>query len=164
MVSDELAEELGFKMVWRHPFDKSTITSRFGVTANRPTPHRGLDYAPAEGTNIPAVTKGTVRLVQWSDILGWVLVQTAWDQINSKTIFVGYCHLKDKPTLTVGTAIRMGQTIGKVGNTGSASKGAHLHLTIGPSKTSVFTGLVFDPEKIIDQQMSFCTCCKRYDA
>jgi murein DD-endopeptidase MepM/ murein hydrolase activator NlpD len=151
-------------MAYRHPFDKSLITSRFGATANRPTPHRGLDYAPAEGTNIPAVTKGTVRLVQWSEVLGWVLVQTAWDLITNKTMFIGYCHLKDKPTLAVGATLRMGQIIGKVGNTGSASRGAHLHLTVGPAQNSVFAGVVIDPEKFIDQQASFCTCCKRYDA
>jgi len=151
-------------MAWRHPFNKSTITSRFGVTANRPSPHRGLDYAPKEGTNIPAISKGTVRSVVWSDVLGWVLVQTVWDAINGKTLYAGYCHLKEKPTLAVGATLRIGQTIGKVGNTGSASRGAHLHLTIGPTQQSVFAGAVFDPEQIIDQQMSYCPTCKRHDA
>jgi len=151
-------------MTWRHPFEKRTITSRFGATANRVSPHRGLDYAPKEQTPIPAVSKGTVRLVQWSDVLGWVLMQTAWDQINGKAIFVGYCHLFEKPTLKVGAKLKMGQVIGKVGNTGSASRGAHLHLTIGPAEKSVFAGVVFDPEEIIDQQMSYCDKCKRYDA
>jgi murein DD-endopeptidase MepM/ murein hydrolase activator NlpD len=151
-------------MTYRHPFAKTTITSRFGATENRATAHRGLDYAPKEGTNIPAVTKGTVRLVQWSDVLGWVLVQTAWDAINNKTMFLGYCHLQEKPSLAVGTTLRIGQIIGKVGNTGSASRGAHLHLTVGPAQNSVFAGAVIDPEKFIDQQMSYCPTCKRHDA
>jgi murein DD-endopeptidase MepM/ murein hydrolase activator NlpD len=148
-------------MTWRHPFDKSTITSRFGATANRPTAHRGLDYAPREGTAIPAVSKGTVRLVQWSAVLGWVLVQTAWDHINSRTVFVGYCHLQQQPTLKVGATLRIGQTIGRVGNTGSASRGPHLHLTVGNAQNSVFTGAVVDPEKFIDDQISYCPRCKR---
>jgi murein DD-endopeptidase MepM/ murein hydrolase activator NlpD len=151
-------------MLWRHPFDKRTITARFGATANRATPHRGVDYAPREGTNIPAVSAGTVRLVQWSDVLGWVLVQTAWNHIEGKTLFVGYSHLFEKPTLRVGQRVNIGQTIGKVGNTGSASRGAHLHLTIGPAQNSVFAGVVFDPEKMIDQLSSYCDKCKRYDA
>jgi murein DD-endopeptidase MepM/ murein hydrolase activator NlpD len=151
-------------MFWRHPFDKRTITSRFGATANRVNPHRGLDYAPREQTAIPAVTKGTVRLVQWSDVLGWVVVQSAWDHINRKTLFVGYSHLFEKPKLRSGQKLKMGQPIGKVGNTGSASRGAHLHLTVGPTPKSVFVGVVVDPEEVIDQQSSYCDKCKRYDA
>jgi murein DD-endopeptidase MepM/ murein hydrolase activator NlpD len=142
------------QMSWRHPFAKKLITSRFGTTANRLTAHRGLDYAPKEGTRIPAASNGTVQLVKWSSILGWVLVQSAWDSINGRAVFVGYCHLQEKPALEVGTRIIMGQTVGKCGNTGSASKGAHLHMTIGPKKNSVFMGVVFDPEKFIDEQIA----------
>lgn len=141
-------------MSWRHPFAKKLITSRFGTTANRLTAHRGLDYAPAEGTRIPAVSDGTIMLVKKSAILGWVIVQSAWDSIKKKPVFVGYCHLKEKPVLTVGTKIKIGQTVGKVGNTGSASRGAHLHLTIGPKTNSVFMGVVFNPETFIDEQIA----------
>ncbi len=141
-------------MSWRHPFNKKLITSRFGTTANRLTAHRGLDYAPKESTRIPAASSGTVRSVRWSAILGWVLVQSAWDSIKGRTVYIGYCHLQEKPALKVGTRILMGQTVGKCGNTGSASKGAHLHLTIGPRVTSVTMGVVFDPEKFIDEQIA----------
>lgn len=150
--------------MWQHPFPKDTITSRFGVTARRSSPHRGLDYAPRGGTPIPAVSKGTVRLVQWSDVLGWVLVQTAWDHQKKKTVFVGYCHLEEKPKLTKGQKIEMGDIIGKVGNTGSASRGNHLHLTIGSKVKAVFYGAVFDPEAFIDNQIALtkvCPTCKR---
>jgi murein DD-endopeptidase MepM/ murein hydrolase activator NlpD len=142
------------QMSWRHPFNKKLITSRFGTTANRLTAHRGLDYAPKEGTRIPAASSGTVQSVRWSAILGWVLVQSAWDSIKGRTVYIGYCHLQEKPALAVGAKIIMGQTVGKCGNTGSASKGAHLHLTIGPRVTSVTMGVVFDPEKFIDEQIA----------
>ncbi len=138
----------------RHPFSKKLITSRFGTTARRLTAHRGLDYAPKEGKAIPAVAAGTVQAVKWSSVLGHVLVQSAWDEINGRTVFIGYCHLQEKPTLKVGDRVKEGQTIGKVGNTGSASKGAHLHLTIGPRVTSVTFGVVFDPETFIDERLS----------
>lgn len=140
-------------MSWRHPFPKKTITSRFGTTARRVTAHRGLDYAPKEGTRIPAVADGTVKTVKWSSILGWVLVQSAWDALEGRAVFIGYCHLQEKPALEVGARIKEGQTVGKVGNTGSASKGAHLHLTIGPKVNSVFMGVVFNPETFIDDQI-----------
>ena len=148
-------------MTWRHPFNKKTITSRFGATENRPNAHRGLDYAPRERTPIPAVTAGTVKLVQWSDVLGWVLVQTGWDAINKKTVFIGYCHLFAEPKLKPGAKLEIGQEIGRVGNTGNASRGAHLHLTIGPTAKSVFAGVVVDPEKFIDDQISYCDKCGR---
>ncbi len=93
------------------------------------------------------------HLVKWSSILGWVLVQTAWDSINDKVVYIGYCHLQEEPKLKPGTIITQSQTVGKVGNTGSASKGAHLHLTIGPRVNSVFFGTVFDPEKFIDERL-----------
>jgi murein DD-endopeptidase MepM/ murein hydrolase activator NlpD len=141
-------------MSWRHPFNKKLITSRFGTTQNRLTAHRGLDYAPKEGSRIPAVTEGTVQVVKWSSILGWVLVQSAWDAINGKAVFIGYCHLQEKPALQPKTRIKIGQTIGKVGNTGSASRGAHLHLTVGPRVTSVTFGVVFDPETFIDERIN----------
>jgi murein DD-endopeptidase MepM/ murein hydrolase activator NlpD len=168
-------------MPWQHPFNKRTITSRFGATANRPTPHRGLDYAPPANTVIPAVNAGTIRLIQWSDILGWVVVQSAWDAVAKKTVFVGYSHLSCNThgancrgpkalgnhsplrSTVVGNKKKLGEPVGRVGNTGSASRGAHLHLTIGPNLRHVFSGVVWDPEKFIDDQIaaSVCSCCKR---
>ena len=144
---------MGFVQM-RHPFPKKTITSRFGTTARRLTAHRGLDYAPKEGTRIPAVADGTIQTNKWSKILGWVVVQSAWDSIKGRTVFIGYCHLQEQPKLKVGDRVKEGQTIGKVGNTGSASRGAHLHLTIGPKVNSVFLGVVFDPESFIDEQIN----------
>lgn len=168
-------------MSWRHPFSKSTITSRFGVTANRSSPHRGLDYAPKANTVIPAATKGTIKLIQWSDVLGWVIVQSGWDYLRNRTVYVGYSHLScaihgancrgpqalgdHSPLVStvMGSKKEIGDPIGRVGNTGSASRGAHLHLTIGNTLKSVFQGVVVDPEKFIDDQASakVCPTCKR---
>jgi murein DD-endopeptidase MepM/ murein hydrolase activator NlpD len=100
------------------------------------------------------VADGTVQSVKWSRILGWVLVQSAWDEIGNRTVFIGYCHLQEEPKLKAGTKIKKSQTVGLTGNTGSASKGSHLHLTIGPRPTSVFFGVVFDPETFIDERLS----------
>jgi murein DD-endopeptidase MepM/ murein hydrolase activator NlpD len=137
----------------RHPFPKAAITSRYGVTANRPNAHRGLDYAVKDGTWIPAVSAGTVVLNAWSDVLGWCVVQSVWDKINGRTMFVGYAHLKAKSPHAVGAVIREGQGIGRQGNTGSASKGSHLHLTVGPTARHIFIGATVDPEKFIDERL-----------
>lgn len=148
-------------MIWQHPFSKRTISSRFGATANRVNPHRGTDYAPGALSRIPAVTDGKVALIQWSNVLGWVMVQQTADGW-----FIGYCHLNcathginckrqgcDSPykNLKVGDALTRGQSVGRVGNTGSASRGAHLHLTLSRDLKGVFAGKVYDIEKHIDK-------------
>jgi murein DD-endopeptidase MepM/ murein hydrolase activator NlpD len=152
-------------MSWRHPFSKRTITSRYGATANRPSPHRGLDYAPGEKKVIPAVADGEIVFVGWSDCLGWVAVQKCRAS-NGQIVFVGYCHMRSKVSwYKVGDFRRAGEGIGKVGNTGSCSRGAHLHLTIGPKVDSVFRGTTVNPETFIDQQAARCAnctgCCKK---
>jgi murein DD-endopeptidase MepM/ murein hydrolase activator NlpD len=155
-------------MSWQHPFDKKTITSRFGETARRDTPHRGTDYAPKANTLIPAVTDGRIEKIFWSSCLGWVAVQSS----ASKKYYIGYCHLschqhgincegpslhKDGSTcmknLKVGDTVAMGEWVGRTGNTGSCSRGAHLHLTLGRDVNSVQWGRVEDAEKYIDSQL-----------
>jgi len=131
----------------RLPFPANTITGTFGsMSAYRRKhglqPHSGVDFAP-KGSNggktaIPAVASGTVKLVQWSNVLGWVLVQTVWDVKKKKAAYVGYCHLKDEPKLKVGDKVKEGDTIGIMGTTGSASSGIHLHLTISWKLKGVF--------------------------
>lgn len=166
---------------WQHPFPKSMITSRFGVTARRSSPHRGLDYATKANTIIPAVSKGTIKLIQWSDVLGWVVVQSAWDNTKKKAVYVAYCHLScakhgikcagpqalgNHSPLTstvVGSKKEFGDPVGRMGNTGSASSGVHCHLTISPEIKGVFYGTVFDPEEFIDNMIKpeVCECCKK---
>lgn len=167
---------------WKHPFDKRTITSRFGATARRDTPHRGTDYAPRANSLIPAVTAGTVRKIAWSNCLGWYMVQTGWAE--NKTWYIQYSHLSCKThgincrgpkiskcitpfhRLKVGDKLKLGQAAGRVGNTGSCSRGAHLHLTLGRTVNAGVSGTVYDIEKFIDEQMAIpsvkvCRTCKQ---
>lgn len=137
----------------RHPFPTTFITSRYGVGANRPHPHRGLDYAVAKNTWIPAIAPGQVVINTWSDVLGWVLVQSVWDSVNKKVVYAGYSHLKRKSPHKVGARLQEGQGIGIQGNTGSASRGDHLHLTVGPTPKHVFIGETYDPEKFINERL-----------
>lgn len=146
----------------RLPFPENTITGTFGSMSefrrkNNLQPHSGVDFAPAGSnrgkTPIPAVGDGTVRLVQFSQVLGWVLVHTVWDIKKKKAAFVGYSHLSCKAhginckgghdastalDLKVGERVKEGQTIGIMGNTGSASSGVHLHLTMSWTEKGVF--------------------------
>lgn len=153
-------------MTWLHPFAKSKITSRFGSLDNRQTAHRGTDYAPGAQKLIPAITDGRIVAIEWSDCLGWVVVQSS----ASGKYHIGYCHLscsrhgincqgprlhKDGSTglktLRVGDEVEAGVThVGRVGNTGKCSRGAHLHATLGKTALSYKWGTVMDLEKYID--------------
>ena len=102
---------------------------------------------------------GTIVFIGWSDCLGNVVVQQCKDK-KGKTVFIGYCHLLAKPkSYKVGDFRAAGQSIQKVGNTGACSRGAHLHLTIGPKANSVFQGVTYNPETFIDEQIKTCANC-----
>lgn len=107
-------------------------------------PHSGVDFAMPEGTPIPAVAQGTIVLQQYSRILGNVTVlrvlayDPKGDRKEKELFYVGYCHLKE-PGLPVGTKIwKAEQTIGLVGNTGSATTGPHVHITVSKQVKGVF--------------------------
>lgn len=140
----------------RFPFDPKFITGRFGTLSefrrkNGMQPHSGVDWARPEGTPIPSIANGTIVLQQWSDVLGNVSVLRVMDK-DKKLAYVGFCHLA-KPGLEVGTKVKEGDIVGLVGNTGSASSGAHLHLTVGREIKSVFgpTSVKFDPITFIKE-------------
>ncbi len=125
----------------RYPFDWKKITGRFGTLseyrkANGMQAHSGVDWAMPEGTPIPAIANGTIVLQQFSKVLGNVSVQRVMSK-DGELYYVGYCHLRAEG-LEVGTKVQEGDTIGFVGNTGSASSGAHLHLTVSKKLKGVF--------------------------
>ena len=143
-------------MTWITPFSDSAISGHYGTMSeyrrsSGMQPHSGTDWAAKTGTLIPAIASGTVKLIQWSRILGWVVVQSATDN-QGKTWFIGYCHLTcsihgDKckgdheSPLTktkVGDKVKVGQKYLRMGNTGSATTGSHLHATASKTVKGVF--------------------------
>ena len=143
------------------PFHWKSITGRFGTLSeyrrrNGMQPHSGVDFAQREGTPIPALDRGTIVLQQFSKVLGNVSVLRVLghDPKNKKEkrelFYIGYCHLQH-PGLAVGTKVNEGDTIGLVGNTGSASTGAHLHMTVSKLVKGVFgsTNTKQDPIEFI---------------
>jgi murein DD-endopeptidase MepM/ murein hydrolase activator NlpD len=83
---------------------------------------------------------GKVVVSKWNTVLGNVVVVE-----DHKGVFWGYCHLRDVGA-PIGTECVAGVTvIGKVGNTGSASRGAHLHWTCSPERDGYSFGKVVDP-------------------
>jgi murein DD-endopeptidase MepM/ murein hydrolase activator NlpD len=115
---------------YKEPFAASTRGDEFGNMASyRKNPHRGQDWAPGENKTIPAITTGKVTANFWSDGLGNCIIQNTADGL-----WVLYAHLLEQPKLAIGHALKLGDAIGKVGNTGSLTTGSHLHLSIARSK------------------------------
>ncbi len=71
-------------MSWILPFPDSQITGHYGTLSDyrrkmKMQAHSGTDWAQKTGTLIPAIAEGEIKLIQWSKILGWVVVQSAKD-------------------------------------------------------------------------------------
>jgi murein DD-endopeptidase MepM/ murein hydrolase activator NlpD len=135
------------------PFPKTSIP-KGGDFGNKEAPrtnaHRGVDFAIAGGTKIKSASNGKVVVNKWSAILGNVVAIE-----DPKGIVWGYCHLRDASPLKLGASVEAGKTIvGLVGNTGSASRGAHLHFTCGSDINSPFQGWVQDPIACLERQIA----------
>ena len=140
---------------WRMPVDKVQLGSKFGVIDqwHKAPGHRGVDFnGLPEGTPLKAVADGMKvvlnKALKDSTVLGNVIVL----QVGSK--FFGYCHMHEQSPLKVGTVVNAGDVIGHLGNTGTASDGAHLHFTLSDTDTGVFSGDVFDAYAFIKAAMA----------
>jgi murein DD-endopeptidase MepM/ murein hydrolase activator NlpD len=144
-------------MTWKAPFPDDRITGHYGTMSefrrrNNMQPHSGTDWAMKAGTPIPAIARGTIKYIGESKVLGYVIVQSAMGK-DGKVWYIGYCHLHKPPTLKVGDKVAQGDTIGLVGNTGSASSGPHLHATLSRQVKGVFgpTNVKADLHKAIKE-------------
>jgi murein DD-endopeptidase MepM/ murein hydrolase activator NlpD len=84
--------------------------------------HLATDYAAPSGTPVVAVANGTVTFAGWNGGYG-NLVQIR----HANSLASGYAHLsRISPRVRRGAAVRQGDVIGFVGQTGLAT-GPHLH-------------------------------------
>jgi murein DD-endopeptidase MepM/ murein hydrolase activator NlpD len=130
------------------PFSRSSVTSLYGATANRPNPHRGLDFGVRQGSPIRFGTNARVMFVRWSDCLGWVISFRFMHQ--GKILYAAHSHLLRKPKFKANELVTADQVAGLVGNTGACSRGAHDHLTVGLTAEHVFQGATIDPLTVLD--------------
>jgi murein DD-endopeptidase MepM/ murein hydrolase activator NlpD len=79
------------------PYPDKQLTGHFGkirtINGKKTNPHRGTDWAAKRGTPIPAVSNGTVKLVQFSEVLGWVLVQSVMGA-DKKVMYVALLKVR----------------------------------------------------------------------
>ena len=144
-------------MSWVKPFDDKFITGHFGKIRDfrKAVPHRGTDYAPGAGKLIPSIASGQVVSIVMEKGLGWV-VETRVKDSAGKVWFIAYAHCLEKPRkLQVGHNVIAGKThVARVGNTGTLTTGAHVHITLTKTKGAYKWGRVFDVYKKIQSEAS----------
>ncbi|WP_157127245.1 M23 family metallopeptidase [Cnuibacter physcomitrellae] len=94
------------------------------------TDHKGVDFTPGQGTAIGSIADGVVSTVVPYDGGGLGVYVMIDHVIDGQKVTSVYGHmLTGSIEVEVGQAVKVGQQIGRVGNTGT-STGAHLHLEI----------------------------------
>ncbi|MFD5224603.1 peptidoglycan DD-metalloendopeptidase family protein [Microbacterium sp. NPDC058342] len=112
------------------------MSSPYGMRNGRL--HAGIDLVPGSGATIQAIADGTVRIATES---GGAYGVTAYVDhvIDGKVITSHYSHMQyGSLHVKAGQKVKVGDTIGKVGNTGR-SYGAHLHFEL------IVNGSTIDP-------------------
>ncbi len=118
------------KLFIRAPVDFTRISSLF--SRNRPHPifgftraHKGVDYAAPQGTPVRAAGDGRITFIGRKGEYGQFITIR-----HNDTYSTAYAHLSAfGHGLQVGSRIKQGEMIGRVGATGSAT-GPHLHYEV----------------------------------
>ncbi len=117
----EITDEQAAAEVYLLPLDDYEFTAPFGVRFGKL--HAGIDLAAPEGTPYKAVHGGTVTASGYNGGYGYSI--TIQQDDGTEMI---YAHSR-RLLVKKGEAVKAGQVIGEVGNTGY-SYGTHLHLEI----------------------------------
>lgn len=118
------------KTLKKTPINGARISSKFNKNRKHPVlgysrAHKGVDFAAASGTPIPAGGSGKVVFRGWLNGYGnYIKIR------HNGTYSTAYGHMsRFKPDVVVGSQVKLGQIIGYVGSTG-LSTGPHLHYEI----------------------------------
>ena len=144
-------------MSWVFPFADKFITGHFGKIRSfrSAIPHRGTDYAPGEGALIPSIADGICYAITFEKGLGWT-IETLVEDKAGESWFISYSHCQDKPKkLKVGDTITAGVThVARVGNTGTLTTGAHVHICLYKKPGGYKFGKVYDVYKKIKSEQA----------
>lgn len=154
-------------MTWQHPLPPKLIGDKYGdKEPPRTQPHRGTDYRGAPKQFVRAVSDGVINNIFYSSCLGWI-VELKTDEHG---LFFGYSHLACQKhgvncdgsghedgsncnkNVQKGDRVKAGQPIGLCGDTGTCSRGVHLHITAS-KKPDPRYAKTFDAEKFIKQKI-----------
>lgn len=120
-----------------YPFTRGDTFMRRG---GKPGQHRGSDTAPG-GLPALSMADGVIAARTKTVALGNIVVIKFADGK-----FQGIAHLAAPSTLPIGARVeRLGNVGATIGNTGTASKGRHMHYTLGNDLFGIISGHVEDP-------------------
>jgi murein DD-endopeptidase MepM/ murein hydrolase activator NlpD len=108
---------------WQMPITNAVRSSGFGMRWGRM--HEGEDYAVPVGTDLAAMSTGTVVFAGPEAGFGNLVKIRYWD--GTVTFYGHMSHI----SVSEGEGVEPGQVVGQSGNTGH-STGPHLHLEIHP--------------------------------
>ena len=110
-----------------HDHDSGAIRSGFGVDRDGGRrSHHGVDIFAPRGTPVLAVSDGEVSRVRTGGLGGRYI----WVRDTKRGLSLYYAHL-DRQLAHTGQRVRLGDTLGLVGNTGNArSTPPHLHFGV----------------------------------
>lgn len=96
--------------------------------------HKGVDLVHAARTPVPSWCSGRVVVSTFYRALGVTVIVDRGAGAGLDR-FAGYCHLTTESAVPVGRYVNVGDIVGTVGSTGTASSGPHLHATLEPAVT-----------------------------
>lgn len=111
--------------------------------------HKGIDIFAAKGTPVLAASEGVISRVRNGGLGG----KTVWLRDNSRSQSLYYAHL-DTQMVRRGDRVRIGDTLGLVGNTGNARyTPPHLHFGIYRSNRGAVDPYphVFEPKHTLSK-------------
>ncbi len=105
--------------------------------------HNGIDIAAEEGTNVCAAADGTVYTVYEDEKMGTTVVIRHENGYTTQ-----YASLASGVPVKAGDTVKLGQTIGTVGNSAllESAVGAHLHFSVTQNDKPV------DPQTFLSQK------------
>jgi lipoprotein NlpD len=115
------------------PLANGVITARFDESIR----HYGIDLVAKQSANVSAVLSGVVIFSDWTMKTGYVI------QVQHAGEFVSVYKHNSVLLKQQGDAVRVGEAIAVVGNTGEITTGPHLHFELWRG------GKPVDPEKYI---------------
>jgi murein DD-endopeptidase MepM/ murein hydrolase activator NlpD len=142
----------------RHPVDPNSYdyTDPFGSMLGRSYPHTGSDYAVGYA-EVYSVAEAVVVHTGWSDGNGnyvtCYLPGRDWDGVEGGC-YIAYLHLSSINT-QVDARLQPGEKLAVSGNSGSNSRGPHLHITMSNSDLAhLGIGAKVDPWQYIQDRLS----------
>ncbi|GAB4001389.1 hypothetical protein GCM10029992_36720 [Glycomyces albus] len=134
---------------WVHPVPEYGIVSGWR-TSERPN-HNGIDLGAPRGTEIRAASAGEVVTVVCNafteagrvytcDVDGSPTIRgCGWyvEIAHAENLLTRYCHMAQRPEVSVGDQVAAGDILGYVGSSGRSS-GPHLHLEVHRSHQPTF--------------------------